>query len=278
MHNIRIIADSSADLSTLDRVPFASAPLKIITDEKEYVDDETLNVAQMVSELKAYRGKSSTACPNVEDWLSVFNDAEEIFCVAITSALSGSYNCACQAKNEYEEAHPGRKVYVIDSLSAGPEEILIIEKLRELIEAGKRFEEICDAIAAYQQHTHLIFMLESMQNLANNGRISPVAAKAAGILGIRSVGIFNEEGRLQPMDKCRGERRALAAMVERMKIMGYAGGKVRITHVCNESAARELEAAIKAEFGEVDVKVSPCRGLVGYYAEKGGVLLGIETA
>lgn len=188
--NYLIVADSSADFAKREQsntVGFASVPLKIITSEKEYVDDASLNVEQMVSELEHYKGRSSSSCPNPSDWLEAFDEAEYVFCVTITSGLSGSYNSACMAKEEYEEAHPGRKVFVIDSLSTGPEMGLIIDKLEELVIEGLEFEKICDTIKSYQKHTGLLFMLESMQNLANNGRVSPLVAKLAGILGIRII-------------------------------------------------------------------------------------------
>ena len=81
---IKIVADSSADVLELEKVPFESAPLKITTAQKEYVDDINLDVYNMVTELGSYKGKSSTSCPNVEDWLNAFGDAEEIFCVTIS--------------------------------------------------------------------------------------------------------------------------------------------------------------------------------------------------
>ena len=122
--NYLIVADSSADLATsaktFNNAIFSSVPLKIITSEKEYVDDAELNVEQMVSELEHYKGRSSSSCPNPSDWLEAFGEAERIFCITITSGLSGSCNSATMAKDEYESAHPDRKVFVIDSLSTGP--------------------------------------------------------------------------------------------------------------------------------------------------------------
>ena len=87
---IRIVADSSADTLHLEGVSYTFAPLKIITQSKEYVDDDTLDVAGMVSDLQTYSGKSSTACPGVGDWLAAFGDAQQVFCITITSGLSGS--------------------------------------------------------------------------------------------------------------------------------------------------------------------------------------------
>ena len=93
----KIVTDSSADMDTFEGVDFASAPLKIITANKEYIDDENLNVEEMVNDLRTYKGKSSTSCPNTEDWIEAFGDAERIFCITITATLSGSYNSACRS-------------------------------------------------------------------------------------------------------------------------------------------------------------------------------------
>ena len=94
LEQVKIVADSSSDVLTLAGMPFASAPLKIVTAEKEYTDDSDLNVPAMVEDLLAYNGKSGSACPSVGDWMAAFGDAHNIFCVTITSNLSGSYNAA----------------------------------------------------------------------------------------------------------------------------------------------------------------------------------------
>ena len=211
---IRIIADSSADLLTLENVDFVSVPLKIITGEKEYVDDEKLNVNQMVEDLEKYSGKSSTSCPNSMEWLQAFGDSEQIICITITGTLSGSYNAACVAKNIYEEQNPSRKVFVLNSLSAGPELGLIIEKIQELILKEYSFDEICNIIIKYTEKTSLIFMLKSMKNLVNNGRVSPLVARMAGLLGIRVVGKASDIGDLEQMNKCRGEQNALKTILQ----------------------------------------------------------------
>lgn len=273
---IKIVADSSADVLELGKVPFESAPLKITTAQKEYVDDINLDVYNMVTELGSYKGKSSTSCPNVEDWLNAFGDAEEIFCVTITATLSGSYNAAVMAKELYEERYPERRVFVLNSLTAGPEIALMIEKLGELISDGKAFDEICEDITKYSRKTGLLFMLESMKNLVNNGRVSPLVAKMAGILGIRVVGKASDKGDLEPLNKCRGEIKALNTIVEHLKELGLKNGKVKIAHCFNENAAKELKALIESKFSKVRVEFYKCRGLCSFYAEKGGMLVGFE--
>ena len=274
--NRKIVADSSGDLHNLSKVPYASAPLIIHTSEKAYLDDEKLDVKGMVEDLLQYKGKTSSACPGVGDWLHAFGDAEEVFCLTITSRLSGAYNSACLAKEEYESTYPGRRVHVIDSLSTGPEMQLLAEKIQELTLEGVPFEEVCTRMEAYSQKTNLIFMLESLKNLANNGRVSHAVAKVTGILGIRLVGKALD-GKLEPLDKCRGAKKALQTIVERMAEMGYKGGKVRITHCLNPEAAQELVSLLQSTFPTADTEIYTTGGLCSYYAEKGGLLVGFES-
>lgn len=273
---IKIVSDSSSDLFTLNSINFESAPLKIITAEKEYTDDEKLDVKRMVDELGRYSGKSSTSCPNVDDWLRVFGDAEEIYCVTITATLSGSYNAAMLAKQTYEEQYPDRKVFVFNSLTAGPEIALILERIEELLLEGKDFATVCNEIVKYSSKTRLLFMLESMKNLANNGRVSPLTAKMAGILGIRVVGKASDRGDLEPLSKCRGEKKALDTIIKHMKELGFVGGKVLVAHCFNETAAKELSATLQKEFQNIRIKYYNCKALCSFYAEKGGLLVGFE--
>jgi DegV family protein with EDD domain len=276
MRRIKIVADSSADILKLQTLPFAVAPLKIIADEKEFVDDSALDANDMVSWFDTYKGKAKTSCPNPSDWLDAFEDYDEIFCVTITSGLSGSYNAACAAKGMYESEHDGKRVYVINSLSAGPELALIIEKLEEYIGQDMPFDEICREIEAYKETTGLVFMLESLKNLAANGRVSPAIAKIAGVLGIRVVGKASLQGTLEPIHKCRGEAKALTAILSHMEEAGLAEGKVRIAHCQNEAAAQTLAKMIAAKLPKAEIRIHPCRGLCSYYAEKGGMLVGFE--
>ena len=276
MRKTKIVADSSANLMEVNSVAFDAAPLTIITAEREFVDNRELDLEEMIRFFKEYKGKSQTSCPNPEDWLTAFGDAEDIFCVTITSGLSGSYNAACIAKDMYEAEHPGRRVFVIDSLSAGPELTLIVEKLEALIGEGKSFEEICAYMPDYQKNTGLLFMLESLNNFAANGRVSPAVAKIAGVLGVRIVGKASDVGTLEPTDKCRGAAKSLNRILKHLKESGLNTGKVQLAHCLNESAANALKSMIEADLPAVSVKIGKNLGLCSYYAEKGGLLVGFE--
>ena len=276
MRNVKIVADSSANMLAMEDIAFTSAPLKIIAGDREFVDDSHLRPEEMVAWFDTYKGRSKTSCPNPGDFLEAFGDAQEVYCVTITSGLSGSYNAACAAKQLYESEHPGRQVCVIDSLSAGPELVLIIEKLADWIREGKSYADICRDISLYQRQTGLVFMLESLKNFAANGRVSPAVAKIAGVLGIRVVGKASDQGTLEPVHKCRGEAKSLTAILEHLQQSGLNRGKVRIAHCMNEGAARKLQEMIRSAIRQVSVEIHACRGLCSYYAEKGGLLVGFE--
>lgn len=166
---MKIIADSSANISALEGVCFQSIPMTIRAGEREFVDDGTLDTAKMLDYLASYNGKSGTACPGLDAWLQAFSGADEIFVVTITGALSGTCASAVAARDLYLQSHPEAKIHVFDSLSTGPEMLLLIEKLADLIREGKSFDEICKAGQDYLASTHLLFILRSIHNLAQNG-------------------------------------------------------------------------------------------------------------
>lgn len=272
----KIVVDSSSDVLELDGAGFESVPLKIITEEKEFTDNKDLDVAEMVEYLSHHKGKSSTSCPNTDEWLNSFGDAKYVFCITITSKLSGCYNAANVAKQIYEDMHPDRKVFVIDSLSTGPEMQLIAEKLSEYIKEGTDYENICIKIKEYMSNTGLLFMLESMKNLANNGRVSHLAAKAAGLLGIRVIGKASIHGELEQLSKVRGELKSRIALVNYIREEGFCGRKVIISHCQNLTLAESIKNMLTGEFGNIDIKIHPCRGLCSFYAENGGIIIGFE--
>lgn len=276
MKKFKIVADSSANVLTLKDIEFGLTPLKIITKDKEFIDDHALDAEDMIRWFDSYTGKSKTSCPSPSDWIDAFGDADEIYCITITSGLSGSYNSACVAKQMYESENIGKRVCVIDSLSAGPELVLFIEKLEEYIKKDMPYDSICREIEKYKQQTGLVFMLQSLKNFAANGRVSPTIAKIAGVLGIRIIGKASDAGTLEPTNKCKGEAGSLKAIVRNLKSAGLSSGKVRIAHCNNENGANELTNLIKHTFPQTDVQIHPCRGLCSYYAEKGGLLVGFE--
>ena len=278
MRKIKIVADSSCDIFTLSGAELCIAPMKVCTNEREFVDDESLNVEEMVCYLDRYSGRSRSSCPNAADWLAAFGDADDIYCITITSGLSGSYNSANAAKKIYEEENEGKRVFVLDTLSTGPEMTLIMNKIASLIAEGKEYDEICTAALEYSKKCGLVFMLKSLKNFANNGRISPIVAKLIGIAGICIVGKASDEGTLEPLHKCRGERRSFVAIIDELSALGYNGGRISIGHNLNAAGAETLKSFILEKYPNADIEIHKLMGLCSFYAERGGILVGFEKA
>ena len=272
----KIVVDSAASLYALSGVDFACVPLKIITDDAEYADNGALDAVEMARTLRTYKGKTSTSCPNVGDWLAAYEGADEVYAITITGTLSGSYNAAQLAAEEYQQENPGKRVFVLDSLSTGPEQRLLAEHLRDQLAAGMEFDAVCEEMLRYHKHTHLLFSLESLANLARNGRVKPAVAAVARMLGIRVIGQASEAGELDVLCKTRGEHGALERIVLELKEHGYTNGRVHISHCDNPAAAERLKHMVQAVFEGARVDVSECGGLCSYYAELGGLLVGYE--
>ena len=271
----RIVADSSANILQIAGVNYTTVPMKINAG-KEYVDDQSLDVAAMVRDLQQHKGKSGSSCPNVGEWLEAFGDAEYIFGLTITKHLSGSYNAAQQAAATYMDEHPGRKVFIIDSLSTGPEMMMIVDKILECEKNGDDFETTKEKVLDYANHNHTLFCLESMMNLARNGRVSMAVAKIASIIGIRVVGDARG-GQITPVHKPRGAKGATAKLVEMIKERGFRDGNIlRVAHCFGEEAALALKSAVLKEFPNARFQLETTGGLCSFYAEEGGLIIGFE--
>jgi len=273
--NYKIVSDSSSNVLSIAGAQFTSVPMKVRT-EKEYIDDAQLNLAEMVEDLRTHKGKSGSSCPSVGEWVEAFGDADMVFCTTISKNLSGSYNSAMQAAAAYMDEHPDRKVYVFDSLAAGPQQAFLIDKMALLAEEGLDFDTIVEKVLDYHNHTHILFCLESMLNLARNGRVPMAVAKIAGMLGIRVCGDV-KGGQITPVQKPRGARKATEVLVEMMKERGfYDGAQLRIAHCFGETQAQDLANAVLAQFPNTRVTIEPTTALCSFYAEAGGLMIGFE--
>ena len=201
--NIKIVSDSSSNVYALEGVNYSTVPMKIIAGDKEFVDTPALSLEEMVTYLKQYKGKSGSSCANAQEWMDAFEGADMAFGVTISKNLSGSYNAAQQAAEDFKEAYPDKKVYIFDSLAAGPQQAMLCDKIAELVKEGHDFDTIVEKARDYHNHTHILFCLESLTNLARNGRLNPAVAKIAGAIGIRVCGDV-KGGEITPVVKPRG--------------------------------------------------------------------------
>jgi len=272
---IKIVSDSSSNVFHLEGANYTTVPMKVRA-EKEYIDTPELDLQGMVQDLKEFKGKSGSSCPNVGEWLEAFAGEEDVFGVTISKNLSGSFNAAQQAAEAFMQENPGMNAFVIDSLAAGPQQAMVVDKLLELVDAGYDFETVKEKALDYHNHTHILFCLESLTNLARNGRINPAVAKIAGVLGIRVCGDV-KGGQITPVHKPRGAKKATEILVEMMKERGfYDGALLRIAHCFGEPQAKELAEAVLAQFPNTRVVIEPTTALCSFYAEAGGLMIGFE--
>ena len=270
-----IVSDSSSNIFTVSGAEYRTVPMKVIA-EKEYVDAPGLDVAGMVADLKKYKGKSGSSCPNVQEWVDMFEGADGVFCVTISKNLSGSYNSAKQAVDTWLEENPGKRGFVFDTLTAGPEQALLCEKIAQLISEGHDFDAIVEKANDYSDHMFILFRLESLTNLARNGRVNPAVAKIVGALGIRVMGEA-QGGQIIPIHKVRGDKKAIPVLVEMMKERGfYDGATLRIAHCNGEAPALLLRDAVLAQFPNTRFILEPTTALCSFYAEDGGLMIAME--
>ena len=276
----KIVADSGCDYRQLANpaidTEFISVPLKIQVADQVFIDDANLDIDQMMETMYATSEASKSACPSPDDYLKAFEGAKHIFVVTITGTLSGSQNSAQLAKNLYLEDHPEAHIHVIDSLSAGGEVDLLVEKLNELIDQGLSFDEVVKAITDYQTKTKLLFVLAKVDNLVKNGRLSKLIGAVVGLLNIRMVGEASATGTLDLLQKARGPKKSLQAAFEELLKGGYAGGRIVMAHRSNEKFCQQLSELVREKYPQAAISIVPTSGLCSFYAEDGGLLMGYE--
>lgn len=274
----KIITDSGANtfVSSINQVDHRNVPLTIRAGSMSWLDNGKLNLPKFIATLKNTKEHTSTACPSVQDWLDSFASADQIFVLTITSALSGTYNSALQAAKIFTEAHPEVKIHIFDTRSAGPQIRLLAEDVAKMVNDDLNFDQIVETLKYRIHQTDLLFILENLDNLANNGRINPAIARIAHALKLNIYGTANDAGKFEMLGKAHGGKKIFAKMVKVMKKSGYCGGKVLIDYVGTKEKAEKMKQAVLNEFPAAKVSLSECGGLCTYYAEDNGLMIGYE--
>lgn len=276
----KIVADSGCDYRTIENLAvdtlFESVPLTIQVGDEIFIDNAQLNIDDMMEKMYATSSASKSACPSPDDYMKAFDGASNIFVVTITGTLSGSHNSAQVAKKLYIEEHPNVNIHIIDTLSAGGENDLIIKKLNLLIGQGLSYEEVVTEITAYQAKTKLLFVLAKVDNLVKNGRLSKLLGAVVGLLNIRMVGEASQDGKLELLQKARGAKKSLIAAFDELIKAGYAGGQIIIAHRNNLKFCQQFSEMVRERFPQAVIEVIPTSGLCSFYAEENGLLMGYE--
>ena len=273
-----LVSDSASDLHTLEggegMMDFSTIPFTIRIGGKEYTDNEDIPIAEMLEANETHSEIAQTACPSPEDWMAKFSASGPVIAFTISSALSGSYNSACAAKNMILEEEPDKQIAVIDSKATGPEQAMLIWKARDLILEGKLLGEIEKELRRAAERIHTSFALASYHNLIKNGRVSRLKGFIAGHLGFWGIGIGDENGEIAIRGKARGSRGMIRFLTEELQKVGLAGSRVLISHCMNEKDAFALKESLLQAFPGISVLIQPTRGLDSFYAERSGLIVG----
>ncbi|AWM73787.1 fatty acid-binding protein DegV [Lactobacillus apis] len=275
MEEVKLIIDSGANEKASENLTVV--PLTVTIAGKDFLDNEDLNMEEFLTSMEENTEGGRTSCPSIDEWLKALEGSKRAVMLTITSGLSGSFSSAYQAKQIYEKDNPGSKVIVVDSRTAGPEISVIQREIKRLVEdKSVRFVDIDQKISEYKTHTHLLVILQSLHNLALNGRVNIAVAKMAKMLNIDVVGTASEEGKLEPISKVRGMKRAFKELLKLMDERKYKGGPVIIDQCNNEKDANSLKEKILAIYPQAEIVIRPMRGLCAFYAEEGSLMVGFD--
>ena len=273
----KIIIDSCGEL--LDEWKkdecFESIPLTLMVGAEQIIDDETFDQADFLAKVAASKESVKSACPAPESYMEAYFKADDIYVVTLSAELSGSYNSAVLGKNLYEEENGTKNIHVVNSRGAATTQVLIARKLNEYASQGMPFEEVVDKIEEYTTSLRTYFVLETLEVLRKNGRLSRLSATIAGALNIKPVMIGTRDGVIQKAAQARGMKKALAKMVEHMGSEGrdLTRRQFVISHCNCYERAVYVKELIKKHLHAEDVDIVDTKGVSSLYACDGGIIV-----
>ncbi len=273
----RIVIDSCGDLTQEMKADprFVSVPLTLEVGDEHIIDDETFDQAYFLKRVAESETCPRSACPSPDAFLQACQGADRVYMITLSAELSGSYNSALLAARMYEEENPGKRCHVFNSCSASIGQTLIGLRVRELEEMGGSFEEVVIGTEAYIESQHTYFVLDNLETLRKNGRLSRIKAFMASALRIKPVMGSTPEGAIVQLDQTRGSTKALRLMVS-IAVRGVRPGSIRraaVSHCNCEERALLVAEQLKQELAIPEVLVVPAAGVTSLYANDGGVVM-----
>ncbi len=273
----RIVTDSSVDFK-LNKEQITEGigivPFKLQIDDEEIVDID-LNTDELIKKMKASVNQIRTACPSPQEFYDAYSKDGETFAVTISGALSGSHNSAILAKNMFLEKFPEALIHFFDTQSARAGVNLVILKIKELITQNLKFDEIVDAVSKYISKMKTLFILDSLDNLVKNGRISNLKAMLASFLHIVPIMGENGKGEIVLLEQVRGNKKAFNRLVDMIGESGvdFENTVLGITHSNAREKAENLRNEILKRFNFKEVLIFAAGGLSTVYADDGGIIV-----
>ncbi len=276
----RLVGDSCSDISDSMRADehFDIVPLTLEIGDYRIQDDENFDRLDFIKRVAESPIGAKTACPSPELFKKAYEcDADMVFVVTLAEPLSGTYQSAVLAKQMYEEEHGKKNIFVINSISASSGQYLLLKELERLCKAGLSFEDICEKIIQYREGLRTYFVLETLETLRKNGRLSGLAAFFATTLNIKPV-MGSKDGEIIKLDQVRGINKALSRMVD--ILIKESNGKTKnlsivIAHCNNQDRAKLVEKMIRERADFKEIIITETAGVATVYACDGGIILAV---
>ena len=276
----KVIVDSCGELTPEMKQSgkVFTAPLTLNVGGYLVVDDDTFDQADFLERVAKCSECPKSSCPSPEAYMKAFQGEEErVYVVTLSAELSGSYNSAVLGKNLFLEEHGEKEIYVFNSRSASVGETLITKKIMECEEQGMSFQEVIDAVETYIDGQNTYFVLESLETLRKNGRLTGLKALAASVLNIKPVMGATKQGVIIQHGQARGIHKALVKMVDRVaaEIVDPEEKALGIAH-CNCPARAEMvKEMLRKKIPLKEIIVLDTRGVSSMYANDGGVIIAV---
>lgn len=274
----RIIVDSCGELTEEMKQSgiFETASLRMQVGEEHFIDDETFDQAYFLQKVAECEECAKSSCPSPEKYMERYHcEAERVYAVTLSAQLSGSYNSAVLGKNLYIEEYGEKDIHVFNSRSASIGQTLIALKIQECEEAGMGFQQVVDTVESYIESQHTYFVLENLDTLRKNGRLTGIKSFVASALNIKPVMGSTPEGEIYQMGQARGTKKALAKMVERVAAeAGDTKGKILAISHCNcKERALEVQKMLLDRMHVKSSFVLDTAGISSMYANDGGIIV-----
>ncbi|PWL93130.1 MAG: DegV family protein [Lachnospiraceae bacterium] len=274
----KIVVDSCCELpEELKHDPrYEIVPLTLIVGESyERLDDDGFDQKEFLRAVAECPVSPRSACPSPEKYMEAYRtDADHVYVVTLSSKLSGSYNSAVLGKNLYHETYGEKQIYVVDSRSASCGETQIAMQIARWEDEGMGYEEITEKIEKFTDGMHTYFVLDNLDTLRKNGRLSGVKALVASTLSIKPV-MAGDQGSIVQLGQSVGIKKALAKMVDHVvrDVVDAEKKCLMITHCNNPERANSVKEQILSKVKFKDVLIMDTAGISSMYANDGGVIV-----
>lgn len=275
----RVISDSCFDQTdAFDTSDVVLIPLTLEVDDVMVVDDASFNQKEFIAMVEKSTAGAKSACPSPQAYADAFDcDAEDIYVVTLSANLSGSYNSARTGREMFLEEHPEKNIYIVDSCSAGPGQTLLVYMIKKFADEGLSFEEVVSKIEAFRDEMDTYFVIDSLETLRKNGRLTGLTAVIATVLNIKPIMGATNIGTIMKLDQARGTDRAIKRMIELIveKTKNPAEKTVCITHVNCFERADKIRRILEGMHRFKAVMVCSAGGVTTCYANDGGIIISL---